>query len=345
MSEIELVNGAEYRLRIRDDVETDQGVLAFTVHPAKGVPRRFEATRDHAVTVYNFLGRVLYGEASETEPVCTCGRTACESDRCDCDAAPCPVDHAAEPDPEPECPWIPGDAAPACDWDDACPVHGQRPAPVSERPERCNVAESAYGRQCVKDAGHDRNGDPHEYDPEKGKPIPDTEDEPTLASVLQNSNPRRLRVEALRAAVSVWTAVNNADPATDTDDVIGWAREFEHYLKTGEARVEPCYREESGVEHGSMTHVSGAVVTSPEHDAGTDTVTDPCTRCGHGRTVHGKGFSHACDCGACPEFQSTGTVRVSVPVTDSGACPVCGHEASEHARYGCRVCSCTGTPR
>lgn len=27
---------------------------------------------------------------------CTCGRTACESDLCDCDAAPCPVDHVAD---------------------------------------------------------------------------------------------------------------------------------------------------------------------------------------------------------------------------------------------------------
>ena len=27
---------------------------------------------------------------------CTCGRTACESDLCDCDEIPCPVDHAAE---------------------------------------------------------------------------------------------------------------------------------------------------------------------------------------------------------------------------------------------------------
>lgn len=27
---------------------------------------------------------------------CTCGDTACESELCDCDARPCPVDHAAE---------------------------------------------------------------------------------------------------------------------------------------------------------------------------------------------------------------------------------------------------------
>lgn len=27
---------------------------------------------------------------------CTCGETACESELCDCDARPCPVDHAAE---------------------------------------------------------------------------------------------------------------------------------------------------------------------------------------------------------------------------------------------------------
>lgn len=29
-------------------------------------------------------------------PACTCGETACESQSCDCDSAPCPVDHAGE---------------------------------------------------------------------------------------------------------------------------------------------------------------------------------------------------------------------------------------------------------
>lgn len=33
--------------------------------------------------------------AEEAELACTCGRTACESDLCDCDVTPCPVDHAA----------------------------------------------------------------------------------------------------------------------------------------------------------------------------------------------------------------------------------------------------------
>jgi len=27
---------------------------------------------------------------------CTCGETACESELCDCDKTPCPVDHAFE---------------------------------------------------------------------------------------------------------------------------------------------------------------------------------------------------------------------------------------------------------
>ncbi len=27
---------------------------------------------------------------------CTCGETACESELCDCDSYPCPLDHAAE---------------------------------------------------------------------------------------------------------------------------------------------------------------------------------------------------------------------------------------------------------
>ena len=34
--------------------------------------------------------------ATPAEEQCTCGRTACESDLCDCDEVPCPVDHAAE---------------------------------------------------------------------------------------------------------------------------------------------------------------------------------------------------------------------------------------------------------
>lgn len=29
---------------------------------------------------------------------CTCGETVCESELCDCDSAPCPVDHAREDD-------------------------------------------------------------------------------------------------------------------------------------------------------------------------------------------------------------------------------------------------------
>ncbi|MGW4388231.1 hypothetical protein [Streptomyces sp. NPDC004685] len=38
----------------------------------------------------------LDAPAAEPLPRCTCGETACESDLCDCDSAPCPVDHAAE---------------------------------------------------------------------------------------------------------------------------------------------------------------------------------------------------------------------------------------------------------
>lgn len=34
-----------------------------------------------------------------TQAACTCGETACESDLCDCDSAPCPVDHANEEQP------------------------------------------------------------------------------------------------------------------------------------------------------------------------------------------------------------------------------------------------------
>jgi hypothetical protein len=33
---------------------------------------------------------------SGLSPRCTCGETACESELCDCDSVPCPVDHAAE---------------------------------------------------------------------------------------------------------------------------------------------------------------------------------------------------------------------------------------------------------
>ncbi|MBR8638657.1 hypothetical protein KEF29_03420 [Streptomyces tuirus] len=34
-------------------------------------------------------------EQPASEAACTCGTTACESELCDCDSAPCPVDHAA----------------------------------------------------------------------------------------------------------------------------------------------------------------------------------------------------------------------------------------------------------
>jgi hypothetical protein len=42
--------------------------------------------------------RRLAGEAQQDEAGarCTCGDTACESELCDCDSAPCPVDHARE---------------------------------------------------------------------------------------------------------------------------------------------------------------------------------------------------------------------------------------------------------
>jgi hypothetical protein len=35
-----------------------------------------------------------YSQAPEDR--CTCGETACESELCDCDSVPCPVDHARE---------------------------------------------------------------------------------------------------------------------------------------------------------------------------------------------------------------------------------------------------------
>ncbi|MFH9977915.1 hypothetical protein ACH4ND_01380 [Streptomyces sp. NPDC017179] len=38
----------------------------------------------------------LPAPAAEPSPRCTCGETACESELCDCDSVPCPVDHAAE---------------------------------------------------------------------------------------------------------------------------------------------------------------------------------------------------------------------------------------------------------
>ncbi len=44
-------------------------------------------------------------EEEAPEDRCTCGETACESELCDCDSAPCPVDHAREgeqPPPQPE---------------------------------------------------------------------------------------------------------------------------------------------------------------------------------------------------------------------------------------------------
>lgn len=45
------------------------------------------------------------GQAPAPQPeTCRCGETACESELCDCDSTPCPVDHAAEyrPAPQPE---------------------------------------------------------------------------------------------------------------------------------------------------------------------------------------------------------------------------------------------------
>lgn len=38
----------------------------------------------------------LPAPAAESSLRCTCGETACESELCDCDSVPCPVDHAAE---------------------------------------------------------------------------------------------------------------------------------------------------------------------------------------------------------------------------------------------------------
>ena len=50
----------------------------------------------------------------------------------------------------------------------AQPARPQCAAPAPRR-ERCPIAESD-GRRCVKDTGHDRDGDPHEFDPDAGKP-------------------------------------------------------------------------------------------------------------------------------------------------------------------------------
>ncbi|TXS35101.1 hypothetical protein [Streptomyces sp. t39] len=48
----------------------------------------------------SWAARMLRRMADAAEQACTCGRTACESDSCDCDCAPCPVDHASdEPGP------------------------------------------------------------------------------------------------------------------------------------------------------------------------------------------------------------------------------------------------------
>jgi hypothetical protein len=40
-------------------------------------------------------------QQDEALPRCTCGDTACESELCDCDSAPCPVDHAGEAQQDP----------------------------------------------------------------------------------------------------------------------------------------------------------------------------------------------------------------------------------------------------
>ncbi|MGW2169159.1 hypothetical protein ACWC1C_01350 [Streptomyces sp. NPDC001705] len=43
-------------------------------------------------------------EEAPEDSQCTCGQTACESELCACDCAPCPVDHASEELPPPEGP-------------------------------------------------------------------------------------------------------------------------------------------------------------------------------------------------------------------------------------------------
>jgi hypothetical protein len=58
--------------------------------------------RDWFVTMSGLQFGYLLREHMEMPPVaepllrCRCGETACESELCDCDSVPCPVDHAAE---------------------------------------------------------------------------------------------------------------------------------------------------------------------------------------------------------------------------------------------------------
>lgn len=72
-------NGATFG-EIYDMIQEDVTVEHVFVSPPKVVVVDFE----HGEKADIVLG----------VPECTCGRTACESDFCDCDEVACPVDHA-----------------------------------------------------------------------------------------------------------------------------------------------------------------------------------------------------------------------------------------------------------
>lgn len=76
-------------------------------------------------------------EEEAPEDRCTCGETACESELCDCDSVPCPVDHAAEELAE----------GPPCSEVEGCDGNCCAKAPPPPQPDRRPPTLVAYSVQ------------------------------------------------------------------------------------------------------------------------------------------------------------------------------------------------------
>lgn len=289
MSEIVRRDETGYRLRISHDDAVDS--MAIVLDSGAGTRLRFDATRDDVRVVHRFLGQVLSEEMATAQ--------AAGNSR---------VYRHTDED---------GDQLKIESWSDplALLVHGYGhdqhstsvrlyPSQVRELAgrlttwllehdpsparilmnSRCLRCGHTYGEHTEATSGPCRGEEGAVCDCLRWTPpVHGGRLEPAPTPIPARSEWRDFtrRREALQAAVTVWTAVDNIDSGTDAEDVIAWAQDFEFYLSTGETRVhpEPFTDMEPGPEH----------VPLPFTD--TEPVTDACPDChhaGHAGTVCGQ---------------------------------------------------------
>lgn len=92
--------------RLHDNLDTETDLASPDDEITRGAAARKIAAALDGWTDPAELRRMADGPQPPL-PRCTCGETVCESELCDCDSAPCPVDHADEVQQPAEC-------SPAC---------------------------------------------------------------------------------------------------------------------------------------------------------------------------------------------------------------------------------------